>query len=55
MTFVFLELRPLAPEQLPSQLAAVAFCALLLVVALIIHALAGGGPGPASEALPRPV
>lgn len=40
MTFVFLELRPLAPEQLPNQLAAVAFCALLLVVALIIHARA---------------
>ena len=55
MTFVFLELRPLAPEQLPNQLAAVAFCALLLVVALIIHALAGGGPGPASEVLPSPV
>ena len=55
MTFVFLELRPLAPEQLPTQLAAVAFCALLLVVALIIHALAGGGPRPASEVLPSPV
>ena len=40
MTFVFLELRPISPEQLPAQLTAVAFCSLLLVVALIINARA---------------
>ncbi len=40
MTFVFLELRPITPEQLPNQLAAVAFCCLLLTVALIVNARA---------------
>lgn len=38
MTFVFLELRPPTLEQLPTQLAAVAFCCVLLVAALIINA-----------------
>lgn len=38
MTFVFLELRPPTLEQLPTQLAAVAFCCVLLVVALILNA-----------------
>ena len=38
MTFVFLELRPTTLEQLPTQLAAVAFCCVLLVAALIINA-----------------
>ena len=38
MTFVFLELRPPTLEQLPRQLEAVAFCCLLLVIALLINA-----------------
>ena len=38
MTFVFLELRPPTLEQLPTQLAAVGFCCLLLVVALLLNA-----------------
>ena len=40
MTFVFLELRPPTLEQLPKQLAAVAFCCALLVIALLINARA---------------
>lgn len=38
MTFVFLELRPPTLEQLPTQLAAVGFCCLLLVAALLLNA-----------------
>ena len=38
MTFVFLELRPPTLEQLPTQLVAVEFCCVLLVVALLINA-----------------
>ena len=38
MTFVFLELRPPTLAQLPTQLAAVGFCCLLLVVALLLNA-----------------
>ena len=38
MTFVFLELRAPTLEQLPTQLAAVGFCCLLLVAALLLNA-----------------
>ena len=38
MTFVFLELRPPTLEQLPTQLEAVGFCCVLLVIALLINA-----------------
>lgn len=38
MTFVFLELRPPTLAQLPTQLAAVGFCCLLLVAALLLNA-----------------
>ncbi len=37
MTFVFLELRPPTLEQLPTQLAAVVFCCVLLVIALVLY------------------
>ena len=38
MTFVFLEMRPPTLEQLPKQLATVAFCCALLVAALLLNA-----------------
>lgn len=37
MTFVFLELRPLAPSEFPTIFAAILLCSVLLVLALILH------------------